>query len=272
MNPEQQAPRKMPAWLGETLGWIGGLLVCLLPAGLLLIGLSSLLFGSLRLTWGSALLFLLGPGLILARLIWVLAGKRSPGSKCLRALGLTALLAVLVLSTSFWTFFLPLEFHDVSHFRAAERFAKQYPHLELIQDLPLGSPEETVFHDCQRLQGLFFETQACALVCRYGSDYEAQKAALEAQLPFRAEPLESGDPDTGERLRFDPAVLIGDDLFRFLEPGENYQIWFEKFSVLFVTNDAARELAFLIYDDIEVDSVTDIEEFIEHDCCWAMIR
>ena len=48
--------------------------------------------------------------------------------------------------------------------------------------------------------------------------------------------------------------------------------WFGKFCVLFVTNDETRELAFLVYDDVEVDYVPDITEFIEYDCCWKMIR
>ena len=269
---EAEITENRPSAAGKVFGWIGMVLACLPPAVLILAGFLLVGFGNVRLTWGSALLFFLGPGLVLFLLIRLFRKQYRPASKIILSLFLLGLLAFIVFSFGFWSFFLPLESHSVSREKAAESFAAQHPNLELIQDLELGAPEDLAFHDCFRLAGLFFDTQVYALVCRYGEDYEAQKAALEARLPFREEPLESGDPDTGETLRFDPTVSIGDDRFRFLEPGENHKSWFGKFCVLFVSNDKTRELAFLVYDDIEVDSVTDITEFIEHNCCWKMIR
>ena len=269
---EVETTEKRPSPAGRVFGWIGMVLACLPSAALIALGLFGILFGAQRLTWGSALLFFLGPGLVLFLLIRLFRKQYRPASKIILSLFLLGLLAFIVFSSAFWSFFLPLESHSVSREKAAETFAAQHPKLELIQDLELGAPEDLAFHDCFRLAGLFFDTQVYALVCRYGEDYEAQKAALEARLPFREEPLESGDPDTGETLCFDPTVSIGDDRFRFLEPGENYNTWFGKFCVLFVTNDRTREIAFLVYDDIELDYVTDLTEFIEHECCWKMIR
>ena len=253
-------------------GRIGAAVACVPPAALMLLGLFVTVVGAVRLTWGSALLFFLLPGLVLFLLIRLLRKNCTTTAKLILSLCLWGLLAFGVFSASFWSVFLPLETHAVTHENAAAQFAAQHPRLDLIQNLELGDPEEAAYHDCFRLSGLFFNTQVCALVCRYGQDYEAQKTALEAGLPFRAEPLESGVPDTGQRLQFDPALRIGDDLFRFLEPGGTYQSWFGKFCVLFVTNDETREIAFLVYDDAEVDYVTDVTEFIEYDCCWKMIR
>lgn len=270
METEITGTRLSTAW--RVFRRIGAVLACLPHVAMMGLGLFGLIFGAIRLTWGSALLFFLAPGLSLWLTLRMLRKPMHIAGKIVQTLLLWGLLVFVVWSTAIWTIFLPLETHAVSRENAAAQFAARYDKLEPVQNLALGDPEEIAYHDCFRLAGLFFDTQVDALVCRYGEDYEAQKAALEARLPFLEEPLESGDPNTGERLRFEPAVRIGDDLFRFLEPGEGYQTWFGKFCVLFVSNDKTRELAFLVYDDIELDSVTDITEFIEHNCCWKMIR
>ena len=273
MGPtESKLEPVQPSKTRRVLGRIGAVIVCVPSAALILLGLYGLLFRTLRLTWGSALLFFLLPGLVLFLLILLLRKRCGTASKVILSLFLLALLAVVVIGSSFWTVFFPLEYHTVSRENAAEQFAERYSHLDPIQNLELGDPEEISYHDCLRLAGLYFDTKVHALVCRYGQDYEAQKAALEAGLPFREEPLKSSDPRTDKRFLFDPALRIGDDLFRFLDPGEGYESWFGKFCVLFVTNDETRELAFLVYDDVEVDYVPDITEFIEYDCCWKMIR
>ena len=273
MDPSENTlkpARLSKAW--RILGWIGAGIACLPSAALMLLGLYGLLFRSLRLTWGCAALFFLLPGLVLFLLILLLWNSWGAAPKIVLSLFLCTLLAVGVITSPFWTIFLPLEYHTVSRENAAEQFAARYSGLDAIQNLELGDPEEVVYHDCLRMAGLYFDTKVHALVCRYGEDYEAEKAALEARLPFREEALESGDPNTGERLRFEPNLRIGGDLFRFLEPGEDHQSWFGNFCVLFVTNDETREIVFLVYDDIEVDYLTDITEFIEYDCCWSMIR
>lgn len=269
---EVETTEKRPSPAGRFFGWIGMVLACLPSAALIALGLFGILFGAQRLTWGSALLFFLLPGLVLFLLILLLRKRCGTASKVILSLFLLALLAVVVIGSSIWTVFFPLEYHSVSRENAAEQFAERYSHLDPIQNLELGDPEEISYHDCLRLAGLYFDTKVHALVCRCGEDYESQKTALEACLPFREEALESRDPDTGEKLQFAPDLRIGGDRFRFLEPGENYKSWFGNFCVLFVTNDATREIAFLVYDDIEVDYVTDITEFIEYDCCWKMIR
>ena len=273
MDPtENTVETAQPSRARRVLGRIGAVFACLPPAALILLGLLLMTLGDLRLTWGSAVLFFLLPGLVLFLLVLLLCTAWNGASKVVLSLFLWVLLAVGVIGASFWSFFLPLETHSVSRENAAEQFAARYSHLAPFQNLELGDPEEAAYHDCFRLAGLYFDTDAHALVCRYGRDYEAQKAALEAVLPFREAPLQSRDPNTGEKLQFDPDLRIGNDRFRFLEPGEDHESWFGNFCVLFVTNDETRELAFLVYDDIEVDYVTDITEFIEYDCCWKMIR
>ena len=261
-----------PSKTRRVLGRIGAVVACIPPVALMLLGLYGLLFRTLRLTWGSAVLFFLLPGLVLFLLILLLRKPWGAAPKVILSLVLWVALVVGVLGSSVWTIFLPLEYHSVSRENAAEQFMERYSHLDPIQNLELGDPEEAAYHDCLRQAGLYFDTKVHALVCRYGEEYETQKADLEASLPFREEPLKSSDPNTGERFLFDPALRIGGDLFRFLEPGEDYESWFGNFCVLFVTNDETRELAFLVYDDIEVDYVTDIAEFVEYDCCWKMIR
>lgn len=273
MDPTENAVEiAQPSRARRVWGRIGAVIACVPPAALILLGLYGLLFRTLRLTWGSALLFFLLPGLVLFLLILLLRKNWGAASKVILSLFLLALLAVVVIGSSIWTVFFPLEYHSVSRENAAEQFAARYSHLAPIQNLDLGDPEDAAYHDCLRQAGLYFDTDAHALVCRYGEDYEAQKAALEASLPIREEPLKSSDPNTGEKLQFDPDLRIGNERFRFLEPGEGHESWFGNFCVLFVTNDETRELAFLVYDDIEVDYVTDITEFIEYDCCWKMIR
>lgn len=266
-----QAINRLPAGLRKTLCWIGAVLVCLPPAALLILGLYGLIFGSLYLSWGGFVLFFLIPGLILFRMVWLLREWLRPvGSKALHSACLLALLFFVVWTSRYWTAALPLEYHDVTTDRAVERLTEEYPNFTLIQSLDLGQPKEVRYHECERLGGALFDTKVFALQCRYGANYETVKAQMEAGLTFREEQLQIGDPD--EKLHpVDPDLRIGDDRFRFVDPAEESGMWFPKDCILFVTNDARREITILRYSDNEIDYVEDLEDFIRNECCWKMI-
>ena len=263
---------RAPSRVGKTLRRIGAGIACLPSAALILLGLYGLIFGALRLTRGSALLFFLLPGLVLFLTVRVLRKKDPIVSKVALTILLWALLAFFMLSSGIWTIFLPLETHAVTRGNTLEHFSEEHPRANKLPIPALGEPEEIAFHDCLRLNGLLSETKVSVLLCRYGEDYDARKAALEAGLSFRTEPLKSSDPETHEPFAFDPAVRIGGDLFRFLESRDEYQTWFGKSCEILVTNDETREIALLFYYDSELDYVTDITEFLEYYCCWSMIR
>ena len=260
-----------PARAPKLLRTAGGVLACLPPALLILFGLRACLFGSARFNICSCILFFLAPGLVLTRLIFMLRKERPAVSAVLRVLGLWVLLALVVFSSMFWTIFFPMETHAVVRVNPAERFAEHWPKTLAAPDP--GQPREIACHECFRLSGMLLDTESTVLLCAYGDDYEAEKAALETRFSFREEPLTSWDRDADTEREFNPTVRIGDDEFRFLNLPEGYSgVTFYKYCVLIVTNDVTREIGYLIYEDIDVDYAPDIERFIEYNCCWSFVR
>ena len=76
-------------------------------------------------------------------------------------------------------------------------------------------------------------------------------------------------------LLLKPYARIGDDEFRFLYPwdGANeYGARYFKGCLLFVTNDETHEIAFVAFDDDELDEAVNLAQFLYEDCGWRLIR
>ena len=59
--------------------------------------------------------------------------------------------------------------------------------------------------------------------------------------------------------------------FRVLSSGE-YEMDYPKEVVLIATNDETKEIAYLSYDDQDIDYIDSLDEFILDDCGWEHIR
>jgi hypothetical protein len=259
--------KRLPKWAVLTLIWVGPMLA---------------LWCFWTYAWGLILnvvsfpFFVLGPALILTRLILLFRSKRSAGAKIWR----TILYIGILLAVLFFGMFCPYQVHRSTRINAVEKFESALPETgkrrAAFGTPELGTPEEATYH-YYRTAVAVFESHAHILLCRYSpEDYTAQKDALEARYSFRTDPV-IGDSDFhGENaLLLEPCVRIGNDEFHFLFPwdgADKYGDRFFKTCLLFVTNDETREIGFIAFDDDELDEARDLTEFLNEECGWSVIR
>ena len=249
---------------------------------IILLGLTLALWCFWTYAWGLILnivsfsFFVLGPALILTRLILLFRSYRSAGAKTWR----TILYIGILLTVLFFGMVSFYQVHRATQRNAVEKFESALPEFGKQRDAfgtpELGTPEKTTYHYYKTV-GVIFESYAHILLCRYSpEDYAAQKAALEEQFSFRTEPV-IGDSDfNGENaLLLEPYVRIGNDEFRFLFPwdgADEYGDRFFKTCLLFVTNDETHEIGFIAFDDDDLDEARDLTEFLNEYCGWSVIR
>lgn len=220
--------------------------------------------------------FVLGPALILTRLIFLFRSRRSAGAKTWR----TILYAGLLVTFLFFGMLSFYQLHRSTQWNALEKFESEISERDKRRAAfgtpELGTPEKTTYHYF-KTHGAIFESHAHILLCRYSpEDYAAQKAALEARYSFRTDPV-IGDADfNGENaLLLDPYVKIENDKFRFLFPwdgADEYGDRFFKRCLLFVTNDETHEIGFVAFDDDDLDEAKDLTRFLNEYCGWSVIR
>lgn len=258
---------RLPRWAVQTLIWVGPMLA---------------LWCFWTYAWGlilnifSFLFFVLGPALILTRLIFLFRSRRSVGAKTWR----TILYAGLLLTVLFFGMFSFYHLHRSTRQNAMEKFESALSETDKCRAAfgtpELGTPKETSYHYFKTSVAVF-ESHAHILLCRYSpEDYDAQKAALEAGYSFRTDPV-IGDSDfNGDNaLLLDPYARIGNDVFRFLFPWDGADAYGDRFykrCLLFVTNDETHEIGFIAFDDDELDEAKDLTEFLKEDCGWSVIR
>lgn len=149
----------------------------------------------------------------------------------------------------------------------------QEPYAEVLNDLmpaldDLGDTEQMEFYQYRESASIFYN-QADVLICTYsGQEYNEQVAALEQNYVFQAEPMEAGD-----RI-CDPTGTIGGYSFRFLAVDGTYeeQIYYPKQVVLIGTNDKTSEIVYIAFDDMDLDYLTTVENFVNDYCGWPYIR
>lgn len=214
-------------------------------------------------------------GLIITRLIFLFRSCRAVGAKVWRC----AVWIILTIVLFFFSlFFLSLgEHHRVTEVNAQQEFEEAveqvYPEA-LPAPLELGSPKSIVLH--KYLDYLvIFQTRSYTLLCQYDdADYSAAISALENRYRFRTELLDNRYHDDPDKNLIEPYIEIEDDHFRFLYPNDaDDQSWdFYKRSILVVTNDVEHEIGYILFDDIDLDYVDDLTEFINEYCGWKYVR
>lgn len=254
----------LPKWAVDLLIWLlpGLILLALcISAGLVFLRTNIAIFVNMILI-----------GLAVTRLIFLFRSERAASAKVWCAILWGILLAVLV----FLSLLMPFEIHRTTHINAQERFetavAKKLPDA-LATSLELGAPDSVVCHTM--IQNSIWSTQSNILLCRYDEEeYRAVKGTLETGHRCRTELFDSRCTDNEGPVLLEPYISIGDDHFRFLWPldGDRESWDFFKRSLLMVTNDKTHEIGFIFFNDIELDYVEDMEEFIYYWCGWEYIR
>lgn len=219
--------------------------------------------------------FVLLPGLMITRMVFLFRSRRSVGAKVWRCV----VCAGLLICALFFGMFSPYQIHRSTRDNARDRFLhaiENSKRSEAFGSPELGAPESMCYH-YYRTGAAIFESHAHILLCRYSpDDYATEKDSLEAQYEFRTEPLIGNVSMNGENaLLLKPYARIGDDEFRFLYPwdGANeYGARYFKGCLLFVTNDETHEIAFVSFDDDELDEAVNLAQFLYEDCGWRLIR
>ena len=258
---ESKQKRRFPHWVTDLLIWC----VPSLILGVLFICIPGLILDRWTIL---TLLPVLLLGLIITRLIFLFRSHRTVWAKIWRIVVWLALAFVVFF---FGTFF-PIKLHRSTQTDAQSKFEASVNRIlpdALSAPLDLGSPKTVVLHGYLEADGIWM-SNSYTLLCQYdAADYEAAKAALETKHSFRTELLNTGV----KGVMVEPYVSIGNDFFRLLWPldGGKESFAFYKESLFLVTNDVEHRIGFIVFQDIDLDYVDDLTEFLNEWCGWKHI-
>ena len=208
-------------------------------------------------------------GLVITRLIFLFRSHRAVWAKIWRTVVWLALAFVVFF---FGTFF-PIKLRRNMQTDAQSKFEASVNRIlpdALSAPLELGSPKTVVLHEYLEADGIWM-SKSYTLLCQYdAADYEAAKAALETKHSFRTELLNTGV----KGVMVEPYVSIGNDFFRLLWPldGDKKSWEFYKESLFMMTNDVEHQIGFIVFQDVDLDYVDDLTEFLNEWCGWKNIR
>lgn len=148
---------------------------------------------------------------------------------------------------------------------------QQYNALEKSSLMPevsdLGDPVEIEYYDAQYTIAIF-SSETDWLICRYTpEEYEIQKTALETQYVFQTYPIETPDAIT------EPVAKNDGYIFRMLSLEEySEELCFPQHIIFVGYSDETKEIFYGEFNDIDLDYIESLEDFIQDDCCWKHIR
>ncbi len=219
-----------------------------------------------------ALIPLLAVGLIFTRMIFVLRSRRKAVVKAI----LIAVWLIILAIVSFFNVFLPRTLHfqtktnarSIFEARAAAVYPKDY-----AIPLEINTASSVEYHEVIDI-AFIFESDSYTLLCDYGeAEYKEALAALEGRCDFRTEAMGTGRYDDNHaEITIEPYAAIGDDRFRVLFPEDGDSYWFYNGCRLIMTNDAKRQIAYIVFTDYDLDYAEDLTAFINEYCGWKYIR
>ncbi|MBQ8404520.1 MAG: hypothetical protein IJX55_08900, partial [Clostridia bacterium] len=113
-----------------------------------------------------------------------------------------------------------------------------------------------------------FTCNSYALISEYNEEeYEVQKALLNEKYIFQSE--EMGAFDTV----CEHTAVVDGYFFRTLSvEGEYKYINYPKNMFLIGTNDQTKEIVYMYFNDIDLDYISSLEDFINDDCGFEHMR
>lgn len=217
-------------------------------------------------------ILLLTVGLIFTRIIFVLRSRRKAVVKAV----LIAVWLFILAIVGFFSIFLPRTLHfqtktnaqSIFEARAATVYPKDY-----AIPLEINTASSVEYHEVIDI-AFIFESDSYTLLCDYGeAEYKEALAALEGRCDFRTEAMGTGRYDDNHaEITIEPYAAIGDDRFRVLFPEDGDTFMFYKSCLLIMTNDAKRQIAYIVFTDYDLDYAEDLTAFINEYCGWKYIR
>lgn len=176
-------------------------------------------------------------------------------------------LCMAVLIVSLFSFFAFIAFQEYEIINCYENEELQEKYVEsdnsFMPELSeISKPEKLQYYHYEG-SGFVFSWESKTLICKYSADeYLQQKASLDEKYIFMLD-----DRTNHQEL----VTNIDGYSFRVLSSGE-YEMDYPKEVVLIATNDETKEIAYLSYDDQDIDYIDSLDEFILDDCGWEHIR
>ena len=201
-------------------------------------------------------------GLIVTRIVFLLASRRNAGKKA----ALLAVWIAIFAAVGFIAVFMPRTVHRAVKTDAQSRFEADIPRLfaeSVSAPIEIGTAESAEYHTFD-WSALAFGSRSWVLLCRYDEEeYERAAASVEERFRFRTEPLGTGRyDDDGAKIVDDPYAVIGNDRFRMLDPADGDVSEFYKGCFLVMTNDIERQIAYIVFSDDDLDTAESLEALI----------
>ena len=260
MTRQSGEGKRLPEWAVKLMIWCLPVLALLLIAGL---GFGRTLTRASIPTF----LALAAAGLIITRLIF-LARSRRKGKATLIAFWLAMLIAVAGIS-----FFLPHTSLRCERTQARERFMA-----DVSEDAPalpeIGNADSAVYCSYTWDAFMFNSRTGVLLYSCSEAEYESAMALLAERCSFRTEPMPTGRYDERRtELTTEPYAEIGGDCFRVLLPeAGGVGDLFYKSCLLVMNNDAAHQIAYVVFSDVDLDVAASLKELLEGIGRWNTIR
>ena len=131
----------------------------------------------------------------------------------------------------------------------------------------IGQPTDIEYHNVF-ISMFIFSAETDYLICRYTADeYQICKEELETEYTFQTETIRDS------RSQCEPSAEVNGYQFRLLSI-EEYKgpIYFPKHLILIGYSDDTREIVYVAFEDVDLDYITSLKEFITDDCGWKYIR
>lgn len=246
--------------------WIAFLCCCLLPLAEMAYGVIWLT-EHVQFTFWFFLTFMIVPCVVAGVFAWIMFSRRGVGMKVLLSILIAVpsviLFACLSIGLPFYSV-VPYRGENLQHWYSfVKRYYPMMPYLE-----ELGEPEQIELYTSSSLE-IFYAGTARHLVCRYESqEYENRKEWLETKYVFQTSEIYIDDEP------YEYSAVVGDYTFRILDTEKYRSNSFDyptKF-MLIGTSDEACEIVYMSVEDLLLEYIPSLEEFILNECCWKYIR
>ena len=194
------------------------------------------------------------------------------GMKRIGKMAVTAVILILFVAAFLFAF--TFGQHDKLKCYTGEEAAQQYRAAKDLNCLmpslsEIGEPVDLEYYQLHASAAVYFVWDTYHLVCKYDAEeYVRQKELLEEKYVFQTDRMRD------DHHSCEPTAEIAGYQFRVLSTEGEYgdDIYYPKRLVLIAYSDEAQEIVYLSFYDVDLDYISSLKEFINHDCGWKYTR
>lgn len=245
---------------GRLLGLICG---AVLPAIAIGIGIS-MLNNDVMLDYGFVIVYFLMPLLAIGLLGLCVFRNRKTWIKLVISVIILVIFSVLFFYSALIAGWMQVKSYEGSE--AVQQYSSVQSESKIMPDLTQVGETTNVEHYQVYSFFFIFSSETDYLICQYSQEeYETQKNRLNSVYTFQTETIK----DTNSSC--EPTAEIDGYQFKMLSI-EQFEYGYPKNVYLIGYSDAAREIVYLEFYDIDLDFIRSLKEFIIDECGWKYIR